>query len=1054
MSHSFSIIADNGAIEKPALEDRAYRHIKLANSLNVLVISDPSADKSAAALDVNVGSFGDKRFNVPGLAHFCEHLLFMGTKKFPEENAYLQYLSKHAGSSNAYTASEHTNYYFEVGSDHLEGALDRFSQFFISPLFSKSCQDREIRAVDSENKKNLQNDSWRFYQLDKALSNPQHPFNGFSTGNLYTLGQEPALRGVNVRDVLIDFYNNTYSANVMGLVILGKEPLDVLTEWATTYFSDIPNHDLPRPSYDGEPLYTAKQLGKLVKAKSIKDAHTLEVNFIVPDDQKANWQSKPASYFSHLVGHEGKGSLFHFLKLKNWVSELSAGGHTMCVGLSIFYVDLDLTQQGLDHWDEVLVHVFEYIQMVKAQEPLEQIWSECSDMSKIDFKFTQKGGAASTVSRLSTKLHDVMEDGHIPPEYLLSSRILREFDADKIKQYGHYLSKDNIRVSLRSQNMSGLTEKERWYGTEYSEEDLPGDLVDKILSAGANPELYLPKKNDFIPEDFTVVGQKAEKPLRHPWLIEESASTQVWFKQDDQFLVPKGEISLRLHVPKIAATIESQVAAQLFIELLDDELNDVLYYASLVGLHFKISFVSANVISLELSGYNHKLHVLLEYILKALTTFTPREERFAPVKEKLRKDWANFGFRPPFHQVGSITTNLISHKSFPQADKAAVVANDRVTYDDVVALSNNIFADGLYTFALVHGNFTYEDASKIALVARSYFKKFPPVVDDAKKAPEVVRLSNYIIPAGQHVRYETSLKDPKEVNSCIEYYILLDTDFRASRLRLLMDLFSTIVHEPGFNQLRTREQLGYVVFTGTRATREKGGFHVLIQSERDCEYLEFRIEEFLKRTKKQLDDMTDDNFAEFKKALRDKKLLKHKNLREEFASFRNHINAGDLGFDTRFKHAELLDLVTKEEIVQFYHDFIDPTNNQSKSARVTTYLRSQSVPEVTPQKALSSALVNAVLKFDLDVESDKLDAIIENNEVADIVEEIAKLTSLGPETKEQFLEDVQRHLDRPTPAVYPRGRLTSLDELHHAPLWPVLGSLYPPLDFHYSATHL
>lgn len=73
----------------------------------------------------------------------------MGSEKYPKENEYSEYLSKHSGYSNAYTSSDCTNYYFEVGPDFLEGALDRFAQFFIAPLFDPSCTDREIRAVDS-----------------------------------------------------------------------------------------------------------------------------------------------------------------------------------------------------------------------------------------------------------------------------------------------------------------------------------------------------------------------------------------------------------------------------------------------------------------------------------------------------------------------------------------------------------------------------------------------------------------------------------------------------------------------------------------------------------------------------------------------------------------------------------------------------------------------------------------------------------------------------------------------------------------------------------------
>lgn len=142
----FTVLA--ASLEKPELDDRKYKVIKLSNELEALLIHDPETDKASAALDVKVGSFSDPK-DLQGLAHFCEHLLFMGTEKYPKENDYSEYLSSHSGHSNAYTDTCDTNYYFEVGHEHLEGALDRFAQFFIAPLFLADCKDRELRAVDS-----------------------------------------------------------------------------------------------------------------------------------------------------------------------------------------------------------------------------------------------------------------------------------------------------------------------------------------------------------------------------------------------------------------------------------------------------------------------------------------------------------------------------------------------------------------------------------------------------------------------------------------------------------------------------------------------------------------------------------------------------------------------------------------------------------------------------------------------------------------------------------------------------------------------------------------
>ncbi|MEE8196556.1 MAG: insulinase family protein, partial [Acidiferrobacterales bacterium] len=93
--------ADNTIVKSPN-DRREYASFELPNKLKVLVVSDATTDKAAAALDVFAGTSSDPE-DRQGLAHFLEHMLFLGTKKYPKPGEYQDYISTHGGRHNAYT---------------------------------------------------------------------------------------------------------------------------------------------------------------------------------------------------------------------------------------------------------------------------------------------------------------------------------------------------------------------------------------------------------------------------------------------------------------------------------------------------------------------------------------------------------------------------------------------------------------------------------------------------------------------------------------------------------------------------------------------------------------------------------------------------------------------------------------------------------------------------------------------------------------------------------------------------------------------------------------
>lgn len=68
-----SVVLLTDHLEKPSLDNRDYRVVRLDNELEALLVHDPETDKASAALDVNVGNFSDED-GMPGMAHAVEHV--------------------------------------------------------------------------------------------------------------------------------------------------------------------------------------------------------------------------------------------------------------------------------------------------------------------------------------------------------------------------------------------------------------------------------------------------------------------------------------------------------------------------------------------------------------------------------------------------------------------------------------------------------------------------------------------------------------------------------------------------------------------------------------------------------------------------------------------------------------------------------------------------------------------------------------------------------------------------------------------------------------------
>ncbi|KAG0214048.1 Insulinase (Peptidase M16) [Mortierella sp. GBA30] len=924
-------------IEQSMNDDRHYRLIRLKNDLDVLLIQDPNVDKSAAALDVHVGHLSDPK-NLQGLAHFLEHLLFMGTAKYPKENEYSEFLAQHSGSSNAFTGLDNTNYYFEVGHAHLEGALDRFAQFFISPAFSENCKDRELRAVDSEHKKNLQSDSWRLFQLEKNLSSPDHPYSQFGTGNLETLQDAPGREGIDVRDELIEFHSRYYSANIMKLVILGREPLDQLADWAIEKFSAVRNLGITPPANTNAP-WTAKELLRTTYVRPVKDFRSLEIKFPFPD-QYPYYTIHPARYITHAIGHEGGGSILSLLKKKGWANNLSAGTSHGGIGFEFFKITVDLTKEGLAHYEDVTLIIFQYIQMLRREGVRPYIWDEISSLAATSFRFKEKSPASGYVSRLA----GVMQRGYAPEWILSGSYLIRGSDPNIIMDCINALTINSWKSHLVTQDTSivpggAFTKTEKWYGTEYHVESVSSSLLEKLRHLEFNPDLHLPIPNDFIPENFETNKVPTPTPLRTPVLLKHTPLTRIWHKKDDVFWVPKVNMYFQLKSPLAYSSPSNNVKTQLYVNLLKDALNEYSYDADLAGLCYSLDTTVEGMI-LSVEGYNDKAHVLLQKVVEKMRTLEIDPERFHLIQDQMDRMYKNFMLEAPHQHAMYYMSYLTQEKLWTQEEKLAELKD--LTPADIQAFYPALLSR-LHIEGLVHGNMAAADALKAGSIIED------GLAPKTLVPSELLSQRSHLLPEQCKAVYKRDVPDSNNVNSGIEYYLQIE-DATSKVTRARIQIMAQIINEPCFNQLRTKEQLGYLVFSGVRKQTGATGLRFILQSERDPVHLESRVEHFLEsRMKKYLEEMTSADYEKQVSSLIQKKLEKDKNLRQETYRYWGQIVSGYYDFDELQDEVEEMRRTTLEDIRMFFKSAILPCAPKAK--KLSVHIQSQKVPAMDASKA-------------------------------------------------------------------------------------------------------
>ena len=940
-------------IIKSQSDKRVYLYSRLPNLLKCLLISDKDADKSAAAINVNIGSLFDPK-DFPGLAHFLEHMLFMGTKKYPGENDFSEFLNKNSGYSNAYTDLDSTNYYFEVNNENFLPALDRFAQFFTSPLFNESSVEREVQAVDSENKKNLQSDMWRTMQLIRSEANHNSIFNRFATGNLETL-KKPL-----IRETLIDFHKKYYSSHLMSLVLISNLPIDDMNLLAQNLFKDVPintdmnqylhNNNLDLNHKDSHfsfmdfkkvnpvPAYDKNNCGNLYHIVPVKDSDEIMIYWYFEENYNLYIKEKPLEYISSVLGHEGPNSLTSSLIKDDLITGLSSGCYTYANSYSTFYFKIHLTKKGLADTESVISRTFDAIINLKKQPINKRYHEEIKLINKIKFDYKSKEDPTDYASDLASRF----TNRH--PEYILNGDYIHDiFDEKLIKKSLNQFELSNINIYLSSRSYEEKCNiSEKWYGTKYSKQALPESLVYAFKHGSQkkhNHILDYPPENKFIARTFDI-KEIDMKDAKYPELLEKNENREIWFKQDNVFLLPKSIIYLQIYLKKdILPTADYSVISSIWNNILENELQEVIYMAKEASMHINFYFnlegmlitldgfssalkSSAEEIILKFKETIENLNKKLEhfYRFSDLQNGISNHDEFHTLLEKIvskieeaEQDNTNFFLGTPYMQVWQNLDIFLRHPNADPQSKLKTVLRLKQHASEKDLRAFHVFLKSFLSESkfewLIQGNITKEEALDIVSNTEKILAMEPLKNEDINS----IKIADINIKQNFYINFLS--KDKNNLNSSIVSYFQAGNLVYRDECKLM--ILEALLREKFFDDLRTKQALGYIVRLGAKEHRDVNGLFCLVQSSvKSPEYLQNSINEFFKNVKwEEFDSETYETFVNSVIIDLKKKDLK---LEEEMARNFQEIKSKNYKFDKREHCIELLKTIKIEEVREMF----------------------------------------------------------------------------------------------------------------------------------------
>ncbi len=858
----------------PVNEKRKFKYGVLPNKLKYTIIYDTDTTISNISLCVKTGIMNDP-LEYMGLAHFLEHMLFLGSNKYKEESYFDKKLKSYGGNSNAYTSFFETVYYFTVLSENLDEMLDIFSRFFIDPLFDENSVSREINAINSEHMKNLNNDFWILRQLIYDLSHNNSMINKFGTGSLETLQN-----GNNVREKIIEFYNKYYCSDNMTLTIVSNKSIESIEKIINTYFSEIKYKISDKIEYNNFKFDTFMNEYQLVPVAD-KDyiVYYWDINpmFDFLDDIIIN-------IIDDTIVLNCEKNLINTLISMNLASRVN----TMYLDEGIYILMIYIIENS--NYNDIAKKINDIVRyyfdnLIKFDWV--KIFNYMKKKYELNYNYSKKYNNLAISNSIAVNMHYYDEqDIYRGQKIILKDNIQKIYDTIKYLVF----NKVNIIYGTKKNISNNIKLIEKYYKKEYCK---------------LNISLIPLFKNTYdfklaIHSDILNIN-----PINIPKLdkynIPKKINNRLWYGGVSQFNEPYVYAEVHINHNKLYDNIKTYMLTQIAIKIINYYIE--LIFCQEIGIGYDIYFsyiVSDGTIILVINGVNYNFIDIFNKVIYYIKKIKPNNQIINLIISKIKQNLIDINTTSPWDYTDIIISQITHPYNYSYLDKIKIFTKININMIKKRIKRIVKFID-IPVKTIIYGNIISNNIHKLATNNINMNIKFP-------SQPIALKLKNITL---KH-------PNPNENNKCITYIFPFGI-YEPYKIAMCFILYQ-MLEQPVFEELRTKAQLGYLV----KCLLYNDGLynysiHIKIQSDKDIEFVKDKINIFLKWFSDNIKKYNIDKFDKIKKSIYNLLTEKYINIDDMISAYSVEIRTEKYIFNRKKIIAEQIKKVKLNDIIKLYH---------------------------------------------------------------------------------------------------------------------------------------